>query len=134
MADATFWAVVMTTAAYLSVVGDARFDPVFHFAWAAVGAATGACCGAIAPRQLFRRMLAGCFMAAAVMLVFVQVGSLHDTTFDLFCAPVVGALVGLLIELILWIEHRSSMARYVTASWLLLAVIAGNLLVPLVLA
>ena len=89
MADATYWAIVITTAAYLSVIGDRRFDPTFHFAWAAVGAATGACCGAMAPNRLFRRMLAGGFAAAAIMLVFVQVGSLQDRTFDLFCAPVV---------------------------------------------
>ncbi len=134
MVDAIYWAVVITIAAYLSVIGDIRSNQTFHFAWAAVGAVTGACCGVISPKRVFRRMLAGCVAAAAVMAVFAQFGSLRDGSFDLFCAPVVGAFVGLQIELVLWVERGSSIARYMTASWLLLAVIAGNLIVPLVLA
>ena len=81
-------------------------------------------------RVRLRRAIIGYVAAAAVMVVFAQFGSLRDGRFDLFCAPIVGAFVGLQIELVLWVERGSSIARYMTASWLLLAVIAGNLLVP----
>ena len=133
MAETIYWAVVITTAAYLSVIST-RPDPMFHFTWATVGAATGACCGAIAPERLFLRMVAGCCAAAAIMTMLVLAGAPYERSFDLFCAPVVGAMVGVLIELILWVERGSSLPRYITASWLLLAVVAGNLMVLLVLA
>ena len=55
------------------------------------------------------RVLSG---PAATMLLLVQFGTLPDGTFDLFCAPVVGALVGLLIELILWVETQRTSAKW----------------------
>ena len=58
----------------------------------------------------------------------------QDYVFDLATAPMIGALVAVLVQLLLWLEGQSSTPRYVTASWLLLAVIVGNLLVPLVLS
>ena len=80
-------------------------------------------------------MLTGCLVAGATMLVFstTLTAGTAEILFDLACAPVIGALVGLLIEIILWLERNRYAQRYITASWLLCAVIIGNLLVPLVL-
>jgi hypothetical protein len=130
--DGAFWSVVITTAAFLSVAGDQDYGKM---AWPATGMTAGACSGLIAQRKLFLRMLSGAVVAGATMLACSA--ALHistiDSLFNLACAPVVGALVGLLIEMISWLECQDYAPRYVTACWLLLAVIAGNLMVPWVL-
>lgn len=133
--DAAYWSVVITTAAFLSVAGDQAYGPMFPIAWSAVGTITGGCCGLIAQGRLLRRMLTGCIVACATMLMFsttLLTAGTVEVLFDLACAPVIGALVGLLIEIIMWLEHKRYGPRYITASWLLCAVIIGNLMVPLV--
>jgi hypothetical protein len=130
--DATYWSVIITTAAFLSVAAERAYGPTFPIAWSAVGTTAGVCCGLIAPGRLFWRMLAGGLIAGATMLVFSAIWATRsvEVYFDLLCAPIVGALVGLLIEIILWLERKSYAPRYITASWLLCAVIIGNLMVP----
>ena len=79
-------------------------------------------------------MIAACLGGSAAMFIYFMLFSQRDgLEFDLLAAPLVSALVGLLVELIVWVEQRSEIPRYVTASWLLCAVIIGNLMVPLVL-
>lgn len=132
--DATYWSVVVAAAAYLSVAGETAAPAIFRNAWSLVGIMAGAACGAIAPKQLGRRMMAGAIAGGTAMLVCSVAMPVHDLEwmFDLICAPVIGACVAVLIELILWLERQSYSPRYVTASWLLCAVIVGNLLVPVV--
>ena len=137
VADTTYWSLVITTAAFLSVVGERSQGPMYAISWSAVGMAVGACCGLIGQGRLFKRMFTGFVVAGMTMLMWsatllsatLRAGSL-ELLFDLATAPVVGALVGLLIEIILWLEGKSYAPRYITASWLLCAVIIGNLLVP----
>jgi hypothetical protein len=131
--DATYWSVVITSAAFLSVAGERANGSMFPIAWSAVGTTAGSCCGLITPSRLLRRMVTGCFVAGATMLAFsaARTSGTVEIFFDLACAPAIGALVGLLIELILWLERKRCAPRYLTASWLLCAVIIGNLLVPL---
>ncbi len=135
LADATYWSVIVSTAAFISVAGDLAAQPSFRYAWAAVGIFAGASCGAIAPQRLRRRMLVGAIASGVAMAVCSLVMTDHDLEwiFDLLCAPIIGALVAVLIELILWLERKSYSPRYITASWLLGAVIVGNMLVPMVL-
>ncbi|MDA1050043.1 MAG: hypothetical protein O3C40_06135 [Planctomycetota bacterium] len=134
--DATYWAVVIATAAFLSVAGDPAAPASFRYAWSAVGMLAGAACGAVAPRQVLRRAFFGAGAGGAAMLVCSMAMPVHDleSVFDLICAPIIGGLVAVLIELILWLERERYSPRYITASWLLCAVIVGNLLVPWVLA
>ena len=129
MADTTYWATVIAAAVYLAVIADPRFDPVFHLAWAAVGGAVGASVGAVQGNRPIRRVVVGCLAGATPMALFVQAGWMHDGWFDWLCAAVIGGVAGLLVEVILRLEAHHSMARYVTAAWLLLAVMAGNLMV-----
>jgi hypothetical protein len=133
--DATYWAVVITTAAYISVAGETSYGPSFHFAWSLTGTLAGAFGGAIAPRRWLLRIVTGAGAGGAAMWLYVVMrhGGTTGMMFDVICAPVVGGLVGVLIELLLWVERESSLPRYITACWLLLAMIAGNLMVPLVL-
>lgn len=134
--DAAYWSVVITAAAFLSVAGESSAPPIFRYAWSTVGMFAGAACGAVASGQLVRRMFFGALAGGGGMLVCSTQMPVHDLEwiFDLTCAPIIGGLVAVLIELILWLERQSYTPRYVTASWLLCAVIIGNLLVPFVLA
>lgn len=132
--ETTFWSVVISAAGYLSVVGETHYGVGFHFAWSAVGAAAGAAAAAVST-GLLRRMALSCLSGTAPMLIYFAFFSQRGgEEFDLLAAPVVGALIGLLVEIIMWLERQSQIPRYVTASWLLCAVIIGNLMVPLVLA
>ena len=133
IADAMYWAAVVSTAAFLSVAGEAAVPNAFQFAWAFVGVGCGAVGGIFERKRLARRAAWCAIAGGSVMLAFVATSITHDVEalFDLVCAPVVGALVAVLIELILWIEEHHRLPRYITASWLLCAVIAGNLMVPL---
>ena len=132
--NSMYWAVLISAAAFLSVAGERAYGPMFLIAWSAVGMSSGACCGCIAQGKLLRRMLVGSLSAAGTMLVFSAglSSSAPEVLFDFACAPIVGALVGLLIEIILWLESEDFAPRYITASWLLCAVVIGNLLVPLI--
>ncbi|MBC8354755.1 MAG: hypothetical protein H8E66_22475 [Planctomycetes bacterium] len=134
--DATYWSVVIAAATFLSVAGDLAAPSVFRFSWSAVGIIAGAACGTVAAGHLLRRVIVGASASGIAMLLCSTAMSVHDLEwiFDLICAPIVGALVAVLIELILWLERHSYSPRYITASWLLCAVIVGNLLVPWVLA
>lgn len=133
--DATYWSVMIAAAAFLSVAGESAASAIFPYAWSAVGILAGAVCGAVAPRQLLRRIFFGAIAGGAAMLACSMAMTVHDLewVFDLICAPIVGGLVAVLIELIFWLERQRYSPRYVTASWLLCAVIVGNLLVPFVL-
>lgn len=134
--DSMYWAVVIAAAAFLSVAGELAAPLAFRYAWSSVGMMAGAACGAIAPRQLVRRVMIGAAAGGGAMLVCSTAMPVRDLEwwFDLICAPMVGALVAVLIELIFWLERQSYAPRYITASWLLCAVIVGNMLVPLVRA
>jgi len=129
--DGAYWSLVIATAALLSVVGDRAYPLVFRYAWSAVGIMTGACCGVLAAKQLHRRMTVGATIGFFTMIAFVALSGWKsiEAVFDLVCAPFIGALVGVMIELILTFERRLKIPRYVTVSWLLGAVVVGNWLV-----
>lgn len=134
-AETIFWSVIISAAGYLSVVGETHFGVGFHFAWSAVGATSGAAAAAVPAGRLVARMAASCLSGSAAMLIYYACFSERvGLEFDLLAATIVGSLIGLLVEIIMWLERRSQIPRYVTASWLLCAVIIGNLMVPLVLA
>ena len=135
IADATYWSLMITTAAYLSVAADQAYGPLFHFAWVSVGAASGSFSGAISSSRVKRRIVVAGVAAGVAMLLFAPaLRTRQDYVFDLITAPVIGGLVAVLVQLISWLEAQSYSPRYVTAAWLLLAVIVGNLLVPFVLS
>ncbi|MDP6553148.1 MAG: hypothetical protein QGG71_00685 [Pirellulaceae bacterium] len=131
--DAVFWSVIVSAAGYISVVGETHFGIAFHFAWSAVGGVAGVAAAAIPARQLVARMIASCLSGSTAMLIYFTFSSQRiGLEFDLLAAAIVSALVGLLVEIIMWVERRSQIPRYVTASWLLCAVIIGNSMVPFV--
>jgi hypothetical protein len=62
------------------------------------------------------------------MLVFF--GPTADLRFELLSAVFVGALLGLIAELCAWFEKRTAIPRYVLATALVVAAIAGHWAVP----
>ncbi|MBP90305.1 MAG: hypothetical protein CMJ64_26970 [Planctomycetaceae bacterium] len=135
IADATYWSLMITAAAYLSVAADRAYGPIFHLAWASAGAASGSFSGAIPASRVRLQIVAASLASGVVMLLFAPaLNTRPDFVFDLVAAPIIGVLVAILVQLISWLERKSYTPRYVTASWLLLAVIVGNLLVPVVLS
>lgn len=54
-----------------------------------------------------------------MLIYFLSYSPRNGREFDLLAAPFVSALVGLLVEMIVWVEQRSEIPRYVTTSWLL---------------
>ena len=55
-------------------------------------------------------------------------GKSVDRAIDTFTAPFIGAVVAVFIAMIRWVESQQQMPRYVTGTWLLGVVIAGNLI------
>lgn len=128
-----FWSAAISAAAYFATLGQAESKPFFAIAWIAVGAAAGACSGVVPAGRRAVRIAASAAIAAVIMLAlapWLPVSAI-ERRFDIACAPLIGALVAVLVELIHWLEQRWYAPRYVTACWLLAAVLLGNLLVGL---
>ena len=125
--DAVYWGLLAAACAFVCTVG----IPPLDWVWPAVGAAAGAVVGALAGRRPLRTITAaagaGLAVFAGYVLLFRPVLGV-ERTFDVVCSPIVGGLLGILVELISWLEKRGTLPRYVTASVLLCAVIAGDLL------
>ncbi len=51
-----------------------------------------------------------------------------DLRLDLIAAPCIGGIVSIFIRMLMWVESKRFMPRYITATWLMAIVIVGNLL------
>jgi hypothetical protein len=60
--------------------------------------------------------------------VLLAANAPREKAFDAACAPVIGALVGLLIAIVQFVEGDHRLPRYTLGTWLLCAVLVGNLL------
>ena len=124
---AGFWSVVIAAAAFFSTVREVRYGIELPLSWTVVGLLVGAFCGAIPYGKPIWRIVIGAIVGGSTMAGFGAFHTMHpEFTFDLICAPIVGALIGLLIELVEWVESHMKWPRYVTAVWVLSAVIVGN--------
>lgn len=127
IADSLYWSVLGTIFAFMSAVGVVQY----HLAWAAVGAASGAAIGSVASGRPVRTMIAGGATGGAVLGVYAMIPnwpSGYLILFDVFSALVAGALFGALVEIFFWLEARSTLPRYVSATVLMLSVCVGNFL------
>jgi hypothetical protein len=125
-----YWATLCAAFAYVSVAREPAFDHTFQFAWATVGAVAGGLAGMPQHSRPLLRMLLGGVAGGLVMggYVLFASGGPREKMFDALCAPVVGALVGLLIAALRYVEVDRRLPRYTIATWLLCAVLLGNLL------
>ncbi len=138
LADTMYWSLLGALFAFVCTAGYDLlflFHPWLHYGWMLIGAAAGACGGARTPGRPAISMLAGGFVGGAVLgtfaLVFTQAPS--DFVLEVAFAAIVGAMLAAVIEIIYWVERRNDLPRYVTATGLLFAVIAGNVTAKFVL-
>ncbi len=127
IADSLYWSVLGTVFAFMSAVGVVEY----HLAWAAVGAASGAAIGCVASGRPIRTMIVGGATGGVVLGVYALVPhwpSGQLIFFDVISALVAGALFGALVEVFFWLEARSTLPRYVSATVLMLSVCVGNFL------
>jgi len=127
IADSLYWSVLGTIFAFMSAVGVVEY----HLAWAAVGAVSGAAIGSVASGRPIRTMIAGGVAGGIVLGGYALVpfwprGQLMY--FDVISAVVAGAMFGALVEVFFWLEARSTLPRYVSATVLMLSVCVGNFL------
>ena len=123
-----FWSTLIAAFAYMSTSKDPHYDVWHRLAWGAVGATCGAvACSLLVERVLINTILCGLF-AELVMLLFAWLASINttDMRFDILAAPVIGIAVAFFVRVLMWLESKHAMPRYITATWLMVAVILGN--------
>lgn len=126
--DGVFWATLIAAFAYISVAKDPHFDFAHRLAWATMGAACGAVGSTVMPNRIWiNALLCACFAELVFLIYFVVSGvNSFDFKVDLIGAPVIGIAVAFFLRAIMWLESKQKMPRYVTATWLMVAVIIGN--------
>lgn len=133
IANCTFWATLLAAFAYMSVAADPIFEPYHRITWALIGATTGAlACSVFVKHALLNAIVPA---VAAFALIWLYVILMRNRTnvdlqLDFYAAPFIGVAVALFIRILTWLETKQAMPRYVTATWLMVAVILGNSFVP----
>lgn len=131
--EGIFWGVLIAAFGFISVTSDPVANAQQAYAWTAVGAVAGAIGGTVYLTSI-GKSLASAAVASAVMMYVYRVVIVRgmeanvELYFDLCAAPVIGGLVVITIRTIMWAETERPLPRYVTATWLLMVVIAGNLI------
>ena len=127
-ADSVFWAMLVAAFGYIATTGDQLSNSVYCLIWASLGAVTGAVGATVFTNKVFLNALA--CGAAAGMVILVSSPMLQrntvDITFDLYAAPMIGVAIALFMRIVIWLETKRRMPRYITATWLLVGVIAGS--------
>ena len=131
LVDAAYWASLCSALGYVATVAEPTLSTGFSVVWAAVGTVVGAGVHLVdRSRPILRVLIAGSG-AALVMGAYLWIvcGTVFAASFDAICAPIVGVLVAVLIEIVQYVEADRRLPRYTIATWLLCAVLAGNLAV-----
>ncbi|HUT88483.1 MAG TPA: hypothetical protein VMY37_03245 [Thermoguttaceae bacterium] len=133
--DTLFWSVIGAVFAYLAVVGFALYHWSSAYIWPLVGMAAGTTVGAFGQGRPVRRMAFGSLAATAVFASYVLLlfGLNPDLGYELLCAVLGGALLGLVAEIAERFEKRTAIPRYVLATALVVAAILGHWIVPRVI-
>ena len=134
LSDAIFWSTLIAAFGYMSVAKDAATVMHLQIAWATLGAITGAVGATVATEKPIPNTIVCALVALATMLGFWLVGK-HQLPVgpfgldvDLVAAPLVGFAISIFIRILSWTEVRHKTPRYLTATWLMAVVIAGNML------
>ena len=127
LADAAYWASLCAALGYVATVGEPNLGVEFRLAWSAVGAVAGAGTNLVPRKRPWlphvRRGTGGNTRHGSLRPGFPR-SALADP-FDLMCAPIVGVLIAVLIEILQYVEADRRLPRYTIATWLLCAVLAA---------
>ncbi|MEM7783942.1 MAG: hypothetical protein AAF939_04090 [Planctomycetota bacterium] len=128
--DGLFWATLVAAFAYLSTASDPIFIPPHRLAWSTVGAVTGSLAATVIhDKRVTNAILCGIasgMIMAGYAWISQRFTTSADTRIDVMLAPMIGIAVSAFVRVILWMESKQEMPRYITATWLLVAVILGN--------
>ncbi len=128
-----FWSVVGAMFGYLSAAGAPVIDPLLRYSWGLVGCVAAVAVAVTWPQRFYPSLGIGALAGGAAMLTVVlpavSFGVLvsSEWRFDLLCAPLAGAWMGLAVVAVEWAERKTPTPRYIAAAGLMMAVIAGNL-------
>ena len=130
LGDAVFWSTLIAAFGYISTASDPIYVPYHRLAWAGVGAVSGAIASTMFLDKWWIRGLASAVGAGLVMILYYVLSDGNrgstDLTFDLNTTPIIGFAVAGFVTAVMWLESKKSMPRYITATWLMVAVILGN--------
>ena len=131
MSDALFWSTLIAAFGFISTISDPIYSFHHSLAWAGVGAVAGGTAATCFLDRWYLRGLACAVGAGLVMMIYYiasggDKGS-TDLTFDLNASPLIGFAIAAFVYVVMWLESKQKMPRYVTATWLMVAVILGNL-------
>lgn len=128
LSDAIFWSTLVAAFGFIATAGDGAIYMHNRMAWACVGAVTGAVSAVVFPKSFLANSIVCAISAGLVMLGFWVVfkNTSADMKFDLYAAPVIGICVSFFVKLLLWLESKRRMPRYITATWLLVVVMIGS--------
>lgn len=132
--DSLFWSCLTTLLVYMAVAGGRLPNDAVGYGWGIAGAACGAINGVRFPQTLWLGTLfSGAVGLSGLAGCIRWLGQPLDNSvaFDLACALVLAAMLRPFIQYLQWFELQSRQPRYVLAAWLTLAIVVGNLLVPI---
>ena len=132
MADALFWSSLVAAFAYLSTASDPVYVPYHRIAWALVGATTAGTAATCFTKNILLNWLTCAAIAFVVMAAFGWIATNYlpaagNVSIDMMISPLIGIAVAGFVRVLLWLESQKKMPRYITATWLLIAVILGTL-------
>ena len=83
----------------------------------------------VMPNRFIVNALICAIVAGLILGLYWLVARKHplDLQIDLIVAPLIGVAVALFVRVLMWLESRRTMPRYVTATWLMVVVIVANL-------
>lgn len=130
MSDALFWSTLIAAFGYIGTASDPAYAHYHRLAWAGVGAVSGALSATMFNDKWWLRGLVSAVGGGAVMVLYFCVADKAaghaDLSFDVNAAPLIGFAVALFVALLMWLESQQKMPRYITATWLMVAVVIGN--------
>lgn len=131
LGDAIFWSTLIAAFGYICVCnGVVRYPLEHRLAWSALGAVSGAISATLIRDNWWANLLLSALAGASVVGGFwcFSEGRTADWMLDLIAAPLVGAGVSIFVWIQLTLESKRPIPRYMTATWLLVVVIIGNLI------
>jgi len=130
LSDAMFWGTLVAAFGYISTAPIPGYIVGHRLAWASVGAVSGAIGATMFLNRWWIRALACALGGGVPMIIYYFVGGnrlSHDVRIDMNAAPFIGVCVCAFVSGLLWLESKQKMPRYITATWLMVSVILGNL-------
>lgn len=132
LTNTIIWSTLIAAFGFICVSADSHFTTPLRITWATVGAFSGSVGASVFPNRFPLNAIASAVAAAIVMCIylFLIVGKATSIQMvDAVAAPIIGFLVGTLIQLLGWMEEQKKISRYFMATLMMVMIIIGSLFV-----